>query len=106
MTTTSQPALLKGQGLPDYAAITPEQVGLHIPALLEDLEGEIQLSTLSVRLTRYLKSIGEESMSFRNFAKKYGIPKTSFSAAEILEHYFGDLLGFRIEGTVIYIWKR
>ena len=40
MTTTSQPALLKGQGLPDYAAITPEQVGLHIPALLEDLEGD------------------------------------------------------------------
>jgi len=78
----------------------------YIMEALEDLEGEIQLSTLSVRLSRYLKSIGKESMSFRNFAKKYGIPKTSFSASEILEHYFGDLLGFRIEGTVVYIWKR
>lgn len=91
----------KSKTIPD---VSPE-FQHHIIGALENLEGEIQLSTLSARLSRYLKSIGEESMSFRNFAKKYGIPKASFSAAEILEHYFGELVGFRVEGTVIYIWK-
>jgi oligopeptidase A len=31
------PALLAGEGLPEFAAMTPDQVKKHIPALLEDL---------------------------------------------------------------------
>jgi len=31
------PALLAGEGLPQFAAITPDQVREHIPVLLEDL---------------------------------------------------------------------
>ena len=60
MTTTSQPALLKGQGLPDYAAITPEQVGLHIPALLEDLEGDF--AALEADLRKHLEA--DEALSW------------------------------------------
>lgn len=41
MTSTSQPALLKGRGLPDYAAITPEAVGEHLPGLLRRLEEQL-----------------------------------------------------------------
>jgi len=35
------PALLVGQGLPAFEAITPEQVRLHIPELLASLNGEL-----------------------------------------------------------------
>ena len=38
MTTSSRPALLKGRGLPEYAAITPDQVSAEIPGLLKALE--------------------------------------------------------------------
>ena len=40
-TSTTRPALLRGEGLPDFAAITPEQVRLHIPELLVELEQEL-----------------------------------------------------------------
>ena len=40
MTTSSQPALLKGCGLPDYTAITPDQVSEQLPGLLAKLEAE------------------------------------------------------------------
>ena len=40
MTTSSKPALLKGRGLPDYTAITPDQVSAEIPGLLEALEAD------------------------------------------------------------------
>lgn len=76
----------------------------HVMASLKGMEGEIKLSTLSPRLNRYLKSIGEEPMSFRNFGKKYGIPKNSNTGLDILTKYFSDVVGFRKEGTVVYIW--
>ena len=40
MTTSSQPALLKGRGLPEYSAITPDQVTAEIPGLLKSLEAD------------------------------------------------------------------
>lgn len=54
MTTLSQPAILKGAGLPDYQAITPEQVNSHIPGLLKDLEDAF--SSLEVSLEKDLSS--------------------------------------------------
>ena len=54
MTTLSQPAILKGAGLPDYQAITPEQVNSHIPRLLKDLEDAF--SALEVSLEKDLSS--------------------------------------------------
>ncbi|MEA5390407.1 M3 family metallopeptidase [Cyanobium gracile UHCC 0139] len=43
MTTTLQspPALLAGEGLPRFEAITPDQVVAHIPALLSTLQAEL-----------------------------------------------------------------
>ncbi|PSB38582.1 M3 family metallopeptidase [Aphanothece minutissima] len=43
MTTTLQspPALLAGEGLPRFEAITPDQVVTHIPALLNTLQAEL-----------------------------------------------------------------
>ena len=43
MTTTlhSPPALLAGEGLPRFEAITPDQVVAHIPALLSTLQAEL-----------------------------------------------------------------
>ncbi|MBD2550017.1 M3 family metallopeptidase [Microcystis elabens FACHB-917] len=43
MTTTlkSPPALLAGEGLPRFEAITPDQVQAHIPDLLSTLQGEL-----------------------------------------------------------------
>ncbi len=43
MTTTLQspPALLAGEGLPSFEAITPDQVVAHIPALLSTLQAEL-----------------------------------------------------------------
>jgi len=35
------PPLLRGEGLPDFAAITPEQVRQQIPALLEELNADL-----------------------------------------------------------------
>jgi hypothetical protein len=74
-------------------------------ASIADLEGEIKLSTLSPRLNKYFKSIGKEGISFRNFAKNHGIPKSRYTALEILQIYFSDLIGLRVEGTVVYIWR-
>ena len=48
----SSPALLAGEGLPDFAAITPEQVDLHIPELIAALEGELE--TLETALAKVL----------------------------------------------------
>ena len=42
MTTSSQPALLKGQGLPEYAAITPDQVSAEMPGLMKALEADFE----------------------------------------------------------------
>ncbi len=46
--TSTRSPLLQGEGLPPFAAITPEQVKEHIPELLEDLEAE--LAALETRL--------------------------------------------------------
>ena len=35
------PALLVGEGLPLFEAITPDQIQLHIPQLLSQLESEL-----------------------------------------------------------------
>ena len=48
----SQPPLLAGAGLPSFEAITPEQVSVHIPELLESLEQ--QLSELESHLQQAL----------------------------------------------------
>ena len=40
-TASPQPAILRGQGLPDFAAITPDAVDSHIPGLIETLEAEL-----------------------------------------------------------------
>jgi oligopeptidase A len=37
LSSSAIPALLAGEGLPEFAAMTPDQVKKHIPALLEDL---------------------------------------------------------------------
>ncbi|MFM7313717.1 MAG: hypothetical protein ACKO0M_11210 [Cyanobium sp.] len=52
VSTPQRPPLLQGEGLPPFEAITPEQVHDHIPALLEDLEGE--LAGLEMRLEAML----------------------------------------------------
>ncbi len=44
----SRPALLAGEGLPQFELITPEQVSQHIPELMAELEAE--LSALEARL--------------------------------------------------------
>lgn len=43
MTSTLQspPALLAGEGLPRFEAITPDQVRAHIPELLSGLQAEL-----------------------------------------------------------------
>ena len=40
--SASSPALLAGEGLPDFPAITPEQVDRHVPELIAALEGELE----------------------------------------------------------------
>ena len=52
---TSLPPLLQGEGLPPFEAITPEQVRDHIPALLEDLESELEALE-----TRLEAALGEQ----------------------------------------------
>lgn len=47
-------ALLVGEGLPDYAAITPEQVSAHMPGLLAELDQ--QLDRLEAELTAALEA--------------------------------------------------
>ena len=54
-TLESQPALLVGEGLPQFEAITPDQIDRHIPALLvrlgqelDELESKLQQSLASV----------------------------------------------------------
>jgi oligopeptidase A len=51
-TASSTPPLLRGQGLPPFAAITPEQVDTAIPTLLDKLNAE--LSQLEAQLERRL----------------------------------------------------
>ena len=51
-TASSTPPLLRGQGLPPFAAITPEQVDTAIPTLLDELNAE--LSQLEAQLERRL----------------------------------------------------
>ena len=41
--------LLKGEGLPDYQAITPEAVSQGIPWLLTQLEAELELIEASLK---------------------------------------------------------
>ncbi|WP_320676541.1 M3 family metallopeptidase [Prochlorococcus sp. MIT 1300] len=41
-TFSKKPALLKGEGLPEYSAITPEEVNEHIPSLLSQLNKEVE----------------------------------------------------------------
>ncbi len=41
-TLPTRPALLMGEGLPRFEAITPEQVSAHMPALMAQLEAELQ----------------------------------------------------------------
>ena len=53
MSTSSEPALLQGRGLPDYAAITPDQVRAHMPGLLQRLEADF--ATLEADLQAQLK---------------------------------------------------
>ena len=52
MTSSSQPALLKGWGLPDYTAITPDQVSEHLPGLLTKLDADF--AELETHLERQL----------------------------------------------------
>ncbi|MCP9828807.1 M3 family metallopeptidase [Synechococcus sp. L2F] len=47
-------ALLVGEGLPDYAAITPEQVSAHMPGLLAELDQ--QLDRLEAELSAALEA--------------------------------------------------
>jgi len=51
-TASRTPPLLRGQGLPPFAAITPEQVDTAIPTLLDELNAE--LSQLEAQLERRL----------------------------------------------------
>ncbi|MEX1324016.1 MAG: M3 family metallopeptidase, partial [Synechococcaceae cyanobacterium] len=60
---TSRPPLLAGEGLPPFAAITPDQVESAIPALLEELNAE--LNRLEERLEQRLGAIGEEGGASR-----------------------------------------
>ncbi len=50
----AMPALLKGEGIPDYAAITPDQIQEQIPGLLQSLNN--QLNQLESNLTQQLAS--------------------------------------------------
>jgi len=51
--TLEPPALLAGEGLPQFQAITPDQIQLHIPELLAELESE--LSTLEAKFAAELE---------------------------------------------------
>ncbi len=51
--TLEPPALLAGEGLPQFQAITPDQIQLHIPELLAELESE--LSTLEAKFAAVLE---------------------------------------------------
>jgi oligopeptidase A len=77
-TASSTPPLLRGQGLPPFAAITPEQVDTAIPTLLDELNAE--LSQLEAQLERRL---GEASA---------GGPPLSW--AEVMDplHHLGERL--------------
>ena len=54
MSKSKTPALLQGEGIPDFIAITPEQVQEHIPTLLSDLNE--QFSQLEKNLEQLLAS--------------------------------------------------
>ncbi|MFY7695224.1 MAG: M3 family peptidase, partial [Cyanobium sp.] len=51
--TLEPPALLAGEGLPRFEAITPDQIETHIPELLSQLEAERH--TLEARFTAALE---------------------------------------------------
>ena len=78
----------------------------HVLASLSSVENEIKLATISAVLEGYLESIGEPKMSFKQFAKSFGIPMNR-TAVEIIDHYFPSTIGYRREGkTVVYIWLK
>jgi oligopeptidase A len=52
--TLESPALLAGEGLPQFQAITPDQIQEHIPELLAQLE--LDLSTLEARFSAALEA--------------------------------------------------
>ncbi|MFL0785940.1 MAG: M3 family peptidase, partial [Prochlorococcus sp.] len=54
MSKSKTPALLQGQGIPNFSAITPEQVQEHIPTLLKALNK--QFSQLEKDLEQLLAS--------------------------------------------------
>jgi oligopeptidase A len=49
--TLDPPALLAGEGLPEFAAITPDQIEQHIPELLRQLEAEREVLEASLAAT-------------------------------------------------------
>ncbi|WP_255107878.1 M3 family metallopeptidase [Synechococcus sp. RedBA-s] len=53
------PPLLRGEGLPDFAATTPEQVRQQIPALLEVLNANLSELEQSLELTSTEQAAGE-----------------------------------------------
>ena len=50
MTSNNPSALLKGQGLPDYAQITPSEINENIPKLIKELNEK--LNKLEVQLDK------------------------------------------------------
>ncbi len=54
MTSMKQTALLKGEGLPDYSKITPNEITENIPKLIKDLNEK--LNNLEERLKKKLSS--------------------------------------------------
>ena len=60
MPSSDTPEILRGEGLPQFEAITPEAVREHIPGLLEELEAE--LAALESSLKQSLD--GQQSLSW------------------------------------------
>ena len=52
--TAALPEILRGEGLPNFQAITPEAVSAHIPQLIEELDAE--LTSLEKQLSSALES--------------------------------------------------
>ena len=52
--TAALPEILRGEGLPNFEAITPEAVSAHIPQLIEELDAE--LTSLEKQLSSALES--------------------------------------------------
>ena len=54
MTSIKPSALLKGEGLPDYAKITPNEITENIPLLIKDLN--VKLNKLEKQLDQKLST--------------------------------------------------